>query len=125
MRPRDAANQQQFIQGHLPLQPESFSVPVYAPLSSEEPPPSYADAIRSLNSPLLVGPPPDYGAFRAYFDPDESSEASSEVDDTEQYLPEHIGQAFVVLIFVGMLYGFWRIVNQPDSEGYPGRRLKL
>lgn len=63
-----------------------------------------------------MGPPPDYGAFRAYVDPDESSEASTEIDDTEQYLPERIGQAFAIMIIVGILYLFWRIITQPDPD---------
>ena len=65
-----------------------------------------------------MGPPPDYGAFRAYIDPDESSEASSEVDDTEQYLPERIGQAFAVFVLVGILCLFWRVIDQPDLDGF-------
>lgn len=63
-----------------------------------------------------MGPPPDYGAFRAYTDPDETSEASSEADDNEQYMPERLGQAFVVLILLGILYLFWRIISQPDPD---------
>lgn len=84
----------------------------------EEPLPSYDDAIHSSTSPLLVGPPPDYGAFRAYVDPDESSEASSDADDTEQYLPERIGQVFTMCMFVGILYLFWNIIAQPDPDGF-------
>jgi hypothetical protein len=69
-----------------------------------------------------VGPPPDYGAFRAYTDPDESSEASSEADDSEQNMPERLGQVFAVFILLGILYLFWSIIGQPDpddlSHGY-------
>lgn len=67
-----------------------------------------------------MGPPPDYGAFRAYVDADESSEASTEGDDTEQYLPERIGQFFAIMILVGIFYLFWSIVFQPDSDDLPG-----
>lgn len=89
---------------------------MYAVPPPDEPLPSYDDATNSSTSPLLVGPPPDYGAFRAYVDPDESSEASSEADDTEQYLPDRIGQAFAVCLLIGMLYLFWRIINQPEQN---------
>ncbi|KAF9701386.1 hypothetical protein EKO04_000813 [Ascochyta lentis] len=107
-------------QGHPPPRPGSFHDPIYPTSPPEEPPPSYDDATHSSSSPLLVGPPPDYGAFRAYVDPDESSEASSEVEGTDQSLQEWLGQAFGILAFVGFMYGFWRIINQPDIEGPPG-----
>ncbi|KAJ4990754.1 hypothetical protein SVAN01_03763 [Stagonosporopsis vannaccii] len=91
---------------------------IYAVPPPEEQLPSYDDATHSSTAPLLVGPPPDYGAFRAYVDPDESSAATSEADDGEQYLPERIGQAFTVCILVGILYLFWRAINQPDPDDF-------
>ncbi|KAH6637764.1 hypothetical protein C7974DRAFT_148015 [Boeremia exigua] len=103
--------------GQHPVQHSNCYDPVYAaPPPEEEPPPSYDAATYSPTSPLLVGPPPDYGAIRAYLDPDESSEASSEVDETEQYFPERLGQAFSVLMLVGILCIFWSIINQPDPD---------
>ena len=36
--------------------------------------------------------------------------------DNEQYMPERLGQAFVVLILLGILYLFWRIISQPDPD---------
>ncbi|CAO2656400.1 Nn.00g052030.m01.CDS01 [Neocucurbitaria sp. VM-36] len=90
-------------------------------LPPDEPPPSYDDATGSASAPLLVGPPPDYGAFRAYAEPDESSIASSEVEATDRSLPEWVGQALVVFVFVTIIYGFYRIINAPDSmDDFPG-----
>lgn len=115
--PPDAANQHQPAQGRHPPHHRDCGEPIYAvPPPEEPPPPSYDDAIHSSTSPLLGGPPPDYGAFRAFVDPDEFSEASSEVDDTEQYLPERVGQAFTVCILVGILYLFWSIITKPDPD---------
>ncbi|KAF1843992.1 uncharacterized protein K460DRAFT_317036 [Cucurbitaria berberidis CBS 394.84] len=83
------------------------------------PPPSYDDATGSPAALLLVGPPPDYGAFRTYHD--ESSIASSEVEATDRSLPEWVGQALVVFVFVTIIYGFYRIINTPDSmDDFPG-----
>ncbi|KAJ8107898.1 hypothetical protein OPT61_g8550 [Boeremia exigua] len=110
--PPDAANHRQAAQRH-----GSCYDPIYAAPPLEEPPPSYDAATHASTSPLLVGPPPDYGAFQAYADPDESSEASSDADDTEQYLPEQVGQAVAVTILVGLLYLFWRIISQPGPDG--------
>jgi hypothetical protein len=51
------------------------------------------------------------------------------VEATERTLPEWIGQIFVVIIFVAIIYGFWSVINAPDSPdpepihgvpGYPG-----
>ncbi|KAF3005134.1 hypothetical protein E8E13_010350 [Curvularia kusanoi] len=103
-------------QGHHPPHQPSCLDPIYATPPPEDPPPSYDAATHASTSPLLVGPPPDYGAFRAYVDPYESSEASSETDDNEQYLPERLGQAFAVFTIVGILCLFWRIVSQPDPD---------
>lgn len=102
--------------GHHPPHRGRCDDLVYAVPPPEEPLPSYDDATHSSTSPLLVGPPPDYGAFRAYVDPNESSEASSEVDDTEQYLPERIGQVFTMSMLVAILYLFWSIIIRPDPD---------
>jgi hypothetical protein len=82
------------------------------------PPPSYADATNSSSAPLLAGAPPGYGTTF----PDQSSIASSELEDTDRSLPEWIGQALVVFVFVSITYGFWRIINAPErSDGFPDR----
>lgn len=116
--PLDAANHHQATQDH-PSPHHDCDTPIYNDRLPGEPPPSYHDATHSSASPLLVGPPPDYGAFRAYVDPDVSSEASTDVDDAEQYLPERIGQAFSILVLVGILFLFWRIITQPDPDHFP------
>ncbi|KAH7085907.1 hypothetical protein BKA63DRAFT_560533 [Paraphoma chrysanthemicola] len=91
------------------------------PSPPDYPPPSYDDATRSETAPLLAGPPPNYGAFRAYVDPDESSIASSEVESADRSLPEWVGQALVVFLFVSIMYGFWKVINAPDSlDSFPG-----
>jgi hypothetical protein len=65
----------------------------------------------------LAGAPPGYGTTF----PDQSSIASSEVEDTETTLAEWIGQALVVGIFIGIVYGFWRVINTPDRrDGFFG-----
>ncbi|KAH7401419.1 hypothetical protein BKA66DRAFT_565059 [Pyrenochaeta sp. MPI-SDFR-AT-0127] len=88
-------------------------------LPPDYPPPSYDDATGSETAPLLVGPPPDYGAFRAYSDA--SSMASSEVEATDRSLPEWVGQALVVFVFVVIIYGFYRVISVPDSmDDFPG-----
>ncbi|KAL5121072.1 hypothetical protein ACEQ8H_000923 [Pleosporales sp. CAS-2024a] len=74
------------------------------------PPPSYNDATNASSAPLLAGAPPGYGTTF----PDQSSIASSELEDSDRLLPEWIGQALVVLVFVSITYGFWRIINAPD-----------
>lgn len=64
-----------------------------------------------------MGPPTDYSAFGACTDPDESSsDASSEADDNEQYMPEHLGQVLTVFMLLGILYLFWRTISQPDPD---------
>lgn len=116
----DAADCHQATQGHRsPPYGHGDAHTIYNDPYPEEPPPSYDVATHSSTSPLLVGPPPDYGAFRAYVDPDASSEATTEVDDTEQYLPERLGQAFSILVIMGMLFLFWSIITQPDPDGLP------
>ncbi|KAF2470277.1 uncharacterized protein BDR25DRAFT_33219 [Lindgomyces ingoldianus] len=87
--------------------------PIYHLPPPDEPPPSYDDATHSSSSPLLVGPPPNYGTYQAYPEPDASSSASSDIEETTRALPEWVGQALVVLVFLGILYGFWRLVNDP------------
>ncbi|KAF2242183.1 hypothetical protein BU26DRAFT_571411 [Trematosphaeria pertusa] len=91
------------------------------PPPPDEPPPSYDDATHSSSSPLLVGPPPNYGTDQAYAEPAESSVASSEIESTDRSLPEWVGQALVVIVFIGIIYGFWKLVNDPDGlDGFPG-----
>ena len=85
-----------------------------SPPHPNEPPPSYDDATNSTLAPLLVGPPPNYGTQQAYTDADESS-MSSHPEESTRVLPEWIGQGLVVLCFLGLLYGFWNVVNEPDS----------
>ena len=117
--PPDAANHSQAEQGpHPPRYSSHHHDPPFTASSAEEPPPSYEDATHSTTAPLLVGPRTDYGAFRAYVDPDDSSEASSEVDDTEQYMPERVGQTFALLVLVALLYVFWTTINQPDPDDF-------
>ncbi|OCK99473.1 uncharacterized protein K441DRAFT_216314 [Cenococcum geophilum 1.58] len=84
-----------------------------SPQHPNEPPPSYDDATNSASAPLLVGPPPNYGTQQAYTDADESS-MSSHPEESTRVLPEWIGQGLVVLCFLGLLYGFWSVVNEPD-----------
>ena len=86
----------------------------HTPPIPDEPPPSYDAATRLESAPLLAGPPPDYGAFRAYDDADESSIASSEAETRDRSLPEWLGQALVVFMFVCIMYGFWRLITAPD-----------
>ncbi|KAF2869082.1 hypothetical protein BDV95DRAFT_457828, partial [Massariosphaeria phaeospora] len=81
----------------------------------DDPPPSYDDATRSSTVPLLVGPPPNYGTYEPYSEPDASSVASSEIEQIDRSLPEWVGQAMVVLCFVGVIYIFWRFINDPDG----------
>ncbi|KAF2129877.1 hypothetical protein P153DRAFT_356554 [Dothidotthia symphoricarpi CBS 119687] len=98
----------------------------YDSIPPDEPPPSYDDATQSSTAPLLVGPPPDYGTYRAYSDPDpdleESSVASSDTGRNDGSLPVWVGQALVVLVFVSIMYGFWRFITAPDDlhNGWPG-----
>ena len=64
-----------------------------------------------------MGPPTDYSAFGACTDPDESSsDASSEADDNEQYMPERLGQVLTVFMLLGILYLLWKITSQPDPD---------
>jgi hypothetical protein len=89
---------------------------IHASPPPDYPPPSYDDATSSTTAPLLAGAPPGYGTTF----PDQSSIASSELEDAETTLPEWVGQALVVLVFVAITYGFWRIINAPDSpNGFP------
>jgi hypothetical protein len=36
----------------------------------------------------------------------------------DQTLPERIGQAFSVMCLVGILYIFWKVINQPDPDDF-------
>ncbi|USP73340.1 hypothetical protein yc1106_00614 [Curvularia clavata] len=80
---------------------------------NDEPPPSYDDAV------AISGAPPGYGTFTHF--PEDSSIASSEVDSSDRALPEWLGQLLVVLIFLGLIYGFWRFVHDDDmpDDGWP------
>ncbi|PSN62363.1 hypothetical protein BS50DRAFT_638011 [Corynespora cassiicola Philippines] len=89
---------------------------IYYPPPPDEPPPSYDDATHSASTPLLVGPPPDYGTYRAYPEPDQSSVASSDIEQSDRSLPEWVGQILVVFVFVAIIYGFWKLVNDPDID---------
>jgi len=48
------------------------------------------------------------------------------VEATDKTWPEWFGQAFVVIIFVAFIYGFWSVINTPDNDlgndipGHPG-----
>ncbi|OCK86142.1 hypothetical protein K432DRAFT_399589 [Lepidopterella palustris CBS 459.81] len=102
------------------MNPSSPTPPTYAhhhtrtPPHPNELPPSYDDATHSPSAPLLVGPPPTYGTDQqAYPEPDQSS-ISSELEDTTRTLPEWVGQGLVVLCFLGILYGLYKLVNDPD-----------
>lgn len=68
-----------------------------------------------MSSPLLVGPPPDYGAFRAYLDSDTSSQVTTEADSVDR-CPDWAGHVFVLLVFLSIMYGFWTIIVAPDSR---------
>ncbi|ORX98612.1 hypothetical protein BCR34DRAFT_606885 [Clohesyomyces aquaticus] len=105
-------------QGQAP--PALNQLPIFHLPPPDDPPPSYEDATHSSSSPLLVGPPPNYGTYRAYPepDPDPSSTASSDIEETTRSLPEWVGQAMVVLVFLAILYGFFRLVN--DTDGLSG-----
>src|SRR4051812_3688155 len=80
--------------------------PIYHLPPPNEPPPSYDDATHSSSTPLLVGPPPNYGTPRAYPEAEDSSMLSSDIEETTRALPEWVGQGLVVLCFLGILYGF-------------------
>ncbi|KAH3947762.1 hypothetical protein HBH53_109990 [Parastagonospora nodorum] len=80
------------------------------------PPPSYDDATNSSSVPLLAGAPPGYGTTF----PDQSSIASSDLEDLDRSLPEWIGQALAVFVFISITYAFWRIINAPQRpDGFP------
>lgn len=100
---------------HHELPPGYHTLPV-----PDEPPPSYDYATHSDTTPLLVGPPPDYGTYRAYQDSDTASTASGEPESSSRSFPEWAGQFFVVLSFIGIMYGFWIVVNDPNFDGFPG-----
>ncbi|OCL14859.1 hypothetical protein AOQ84DRAFT_384432 [Glonium stellatum] len=95
-----------------PSTTEHHQTAAASPPHPNEPPPSYDDATNSASTPLLVGPPPNYGT-QAYTDADESS-MSSHPEESTRVLPEWVGQGLVVLCFLGLLYGFWRVVSEPE-----------
>jgi hypothetical protein len=64
-----------------------------------------------------MGAPPGYGTFTPYTD--DSSIISSEADNTDRALPEWVGQALVVFIFLSIVYGFWAFINAPDQPSFP------
>jgi hypothetical protein len=77
------------------------------------PPPDYPPPSYSATAPLLAGAPPGYGTTF----PDQSSIATSELEDAETSFPEWVGQALVVFVFIAITYGFWCIINTPDRPG--------
>ncbi|EAT80467.1 hypothetical protein SNOG_12055 [Parastagonospora nodorum SN15] len=86
------------------------------PHRPDYPPPSYDDATNSSSVPLLAGAPPGYGTTF----PDQSSIASSDLEDLDRSLPEWIGQALAVFVFISITYAFWRIINAPQRpDGFP------
>ncbi|KAF2731096.1 hypothetical protein EJ04DRAFT_567185 [Polyplosphaeria fusca] len=97
-----------------PAVPEARRPPIYHVPPPDEPPPSYEIATHSAASPLLVGPPPNYGTYSAYSEPEESSIASDDNDMNSRTLPEWVGQMLVVISFLAIIYGFWRLVNEPE-----------
>ncbi|KAF2751671.1 hypothetical protein M011DRAFT_472999 [Sporormia fimetaria CBS 119925] len=110
-----------------PRPPTIVRLPVnafYAPFPPDEPPPpydppSYDDATRSSTAPLLVGPPLDYGTHRAYPDLETGSLGSSDIEESSRTLPEWVGQALVVFVFLAIIYGFWEFVHDTDLDDFP------
>ncbi|KAF2793679.1 hypothetical protein K505DRAFT_375166 [Melanomma pulvis-pyrius CBS 109.77] len=111
-----------------PPPPAIPSYSLYQNYPPDDPPPSYDDATHSSITPLLVGPPPDYGTgYRAGPDyytgfrpgpvPGASSTASSDTEVTSRSLPEWVGQALVVFCFVFILSALFTLLN--DSDGLP------
>ncbi|PVH92769.1 hypothetical protein DM02DRAFT_619726 [Periconia macrospinosa] len=114
-----------------PPLPPSQNPPAYSPPASwpnqppptyelppppNEPPPSYHDATHSETSPLLVGPPPGYGTYSPYRDHDahsSSATTTSEIEVEETTATEYVGQAVVVALFCGIMYGFWLLASHP------------
>jgi hypothetical protein len=94
------------------MPPPDDPPPAYAP-------PSYEDATGSPSAPLLVGPSDNYGTYRAFPEPDVSSEAESDIEATSRGLPIWVGQLVVVICFLSIIYGFWRLINNADFDG-PG-----
>ncbi|OAK99775.1 hypothetical protein IQ06DRAFT_348301 [Phaeosphaeriaceae sp. SRC1lsM3a] len=80
---------------------------IHNPAPPDYPPPSYDDATNPATAPLLAGAPPGYGTTF----PDQSSVASSDLDESEITFAKLVGQIFTVLVFIGIIYGFWIIVT--------------
>lgn len=75
---------------------------------------------------MLVGPGVhvDYGTQGGFPDLEAGSYASSDVEESSRSLPEWVGQALVVFIFLSIIYGFWEYVIHSDSDpldGWPPR----
>ncbi|KAF2277545.1 uncharacterized protein EI97DRAFT_457548 [Westerdykella ornata] len=94
-----------------------------APHPNEPPPaydpPSYEEATRSSSAPLLVGPNLGYGTYQAYEDLEANSVASSNIEESTRSLPEWVGQALVVIVFLAIIYMFWEFVHDADLDNYP------
>ncbi|KAG9192464.1 hypothetical protein G6011_11198 [Alternaria panax] len=105
------------VHHHHNPHPHHHDPPAHMPPPEHPPhdelPPSYHDAVG------MTGAPPGYGTFRPYSDG--SSVASSQVESTHRALPEWVGQALVVFVFVCLIYGFWEFINTPDAPSeWPG-----
>jgi hypothetical protein len=72
-----------------------------------------------------VGPSLNYGTNRAYPDLEAATEASSDIEETTRSLPEWVGQALVVIVFLSIIYGFWEFVHDIDPDDYPVLANKL
>lgn len=45
---------------------------------------------------------------------------SSDAEEDVQSLPEWVGQALVVIVFLSIIYGFWEfVVHGPDFVDFP------
>ncbi|KAF2501628.1 hypothetical protein BU16DRAFT_534279 [Lophium mytilinum] len=113
-------------QSRPPSESNSTIIPIEVPIN--ELPPSYADATQSETAPLLSGPPPTYGTHeRVYPSPPasvHSSATSSAHEAGIRSLPEWVGQALVVLCFLGILYAFWRVIEEEGEEPFTTERWK-
>ena len=89
------------------------------PIVPDEPPPSYDEVTRLESAPLLVGPPPDYGAFTAYGDPETSTVASSEAEGTDRSFAEYVGQFFVLIVLGLIVYAFWKVIDGATDINHP------
>lgn len=62
-----------------------------------------------------------YGTYRAFPDLEAQSDTSSDIEESSRSLPEWVGQALVVFVFLSIIYGFWEFVHSDsDFDGFPG-----